>query len=101
MFAHVCVRGGLQVSTVLLSLCLFIAVPVFQCSFSFSLPFFCYLFCVCFVFFCVPFCVCMCMCESCFQRVSAGQHPCVRAYVQACVPVFTVLLRLCSSPCSK
>ena len=100
MFAHVCVRAALQVSTVLLSLCLFIAVPVLQCSFSFSLPFFVIFFA--FVsFLCVPFCVCMCMCESCFQRVSAGQHPCVRAYVQACVPVFTVLLSLCSSPCSK
>ena len=57
MFAHVCVRAALQVSTVLLSLCLFIAVPVLQCSFSFSLPFFCYLFCVCFVSLCAFLCM--------------------------------------------
>ena len=60
MFAHVCVRAGLRVSTVLMSLCLFNVVPVFQCPFSFSLPCFCYLVCNCFVFFlCAFLCVCV------------------------------------------
>ena len=36
--ACVCVRAGVRVSTVLLSLCLLIVVPVFQCPLSFSLP---------------------------------------------------------------
>ena len=45
--------------------------------------------------------MCVCVCECCFERVSACKHPCMRACVQACVPVFTVLRRLCFSPCSK
>ena len=50
---------------------------------------------------CVCVCVCFCMCGCCFQRVSACKHPCVRAFKHACVRVFTVLMRLCFSPCSK
>ena len=83
MFAHVCVRAGLRVSIVLLSLCLFIVVPVFQCLSVFRFLVFVILFAfvsffLC-AFVCVCVCVCVCMCECCFQRVSAGQQPCVRA----------------------
>ena len=71
MFAHVCVRAGLRVSIVLLSLCLFIVVPVFQCLLVFrflvfvilfafvSFFFVCLFVCVC---VCVSVCVCVCVC---------------------------------------
>ena len=94
-----CVRAGLRVSIVLLSLCLFIEVPVFQCLLVFRFLVFVILFAfVSFFFVClfVSVCVlCVCVC------VSVAFSALVRAINHACVRVITVLLRLCFSPCSK
>ena len=100
---YVCVRASvracLRVSSVLLSLCSSVVVPVFQCLFSFLIPCFCYLVCVSFFFVCVRLCVCVvcvcvCVCEYCFQIVCACKHPCVRACALGRVRVFTVLVSL-------
>ena len=85
MFAHVCVRAGSRVSTVLLSLCLFIVVPVFSVLLVFRFLVFVILFAFVSFFVCLFVCVCVCVCvcvsmfECCFYRISAGHHPCVRA----------------------
>ena len=57
------VRACVRVSNVLLSLCSSVVVPVFQCLFSFLLPFSCYLICV------KKFCVCVRLCGYVCERV--------------------------------
>ena len=65
-----CVRACVRVSSVLLSLCSSVVVPVFLCLFSFLLPRFCYLVCVSFFFWCAFVWVCVCERECFFQRIN-------------------------------